>query len=156
MSAKGRPERESRPPGGSAAAKPQAWGDHASRYAKLAAAIATAAVAGCQSWGPTWSELSGARYTAVTPDRRPAILIRAGNETIGSTTPFRIEPGRYDIQVQSPTHNRFPGSIKTMTLNVEPCRRYYINAQFDDPVRPDWTPVIDYVEAIAGCRAGGG
>jgi len=28
MSAKGRPERELRPPGGSAAAKPQAWGDH--------------------------------------------------------------------------------------------------------------------------------
>jgi hypothetical protein len=28
MSAKGRPERELRPLGGSAAAKPQAWGDH--------------------------------------------------------------------------------------------------------------------------------
>src|SRR6185312_2362945 len=28
MSAKGRPEREFRPPGGSAAAKPHAWGDH--------------------------------------------------------------------------------------------------------------------------------
>jgi hypothetical protein len=121
-------------------------------YRKLTLAIAAIALAGCQSWGPTWSELSGARYTAVAPDRRPAILIRAGDETIGSVTPFRIAPGRYEIQVQSPIHNRFPGSIKTMTLTVEPCRRYYINAQFDDPVRPDWTPVIDYVETIAGCR----
>ena len=122
-------------------------------YAKLTVSIATIVLAGCQTWGPTWSEISGARYTAVAPDRRAAILIRAGDESVGSVTPFRLEPGRYDIQVQSPTHNRFPGSVKTITLTVEPCRRYYINAQFSDPVRPDWTPVIDYVETIAGCRA---
>jgi hypothetical protein len=122
------------------------------KQAKLALAVATIAVTGCQTWGPTWSELTGTRYTAVEPDRRPAILIRAGSETIGSVTPFRIDPGTYEIQVQSPVHNRFPGSIKTMSLIVEPCRRYYINAQFADPVRPDWTPVIDYVETIAGCR----
>jgi hypothetical protein len=122
-------------------------------HAKLAAAIATILVAGCQTWGPTWSEITGERYTSVAPDRRAAILIRAGDESIGSVTPFRIEPGKYDIQVQSPVHNRFPGSIKTMTLAIEPCRRYYINAQFADPVRPEWTPVIDYVETISGCRA---
>jgi hypothetical protein len=122
-------------------------------HAKLAAAIATILVAGCQTWGPTWSEITGERYTSVAPDRRAAILIRAGDESIGSVTPFRIEPGKYDIQVQSPVHNRFPGSIKTMALAIEPCRRYYINAQFADPVRPEWTPVIDYVETISGCRA---
>ena len=127
-----------------------------SRYAKRVLAIAAIAVAGCQTWGPTWSELTGERYTAVEPDRRPAILIRAGDESIPATMPFRIAPGRYEIQVQSPIHNRFPGTIKTMTLNVEPCRRYYINAQFADPVRPAWTPVVDYVETIAGCRVGGG
>jgi hypothetical protein len=121
-------------------------------YGKRPIAIAAIALAGCQTWGPTWSELTGERYTAVAPDRRAAILIRAGNESIGSVTPFRLDPGKYDVQVQSPTHNRFPGSVKTLALNVEPCRRYYINAQFADPVRPDWTPVIDYVETIPGCR----
>jgi hypothetical protein len=35
---------------------------------------------------------------------------------------------------------------------VEPCKRYYINAQFDNPVEPSWTPVVDHVETIAGCR----
>ena len=123
------------------------------RYGKLAMLSAMIALAGCQTWGPTWSEVTGPRYTSVAPDRRAAILIRVGNESVGSVTPFRIDPGTYDIQVQSPTHNRFPGSVKTMKLTVEPCRRYYINAQFSDPVRPDWTPVIDYVETIAGCRA---
>jgi hypothetical protein len=127
-----------------------------SNYGKLSVAIATIALAGCQTWGPAWSELSGARYTTIDPDRREAILIRAGDESIGNVPPFKFAPGTYDVQVQSPVHNRFRGTIKTIRLTLEPCRRYYINAQFADSVRPEWTPVVDYVEAIAGCRAGGG
>ena len=42
--------------------------------------VATLLVAGCQTWGPTWSELTGDRYTTVDPDRRAAILERVGNE----------------------------------------------------------------------------
>lgn len=127
-----------------------------SRYAKLTVATATAALAACQTWGPTWSELSGDRYTTIDPDRREAILIRAGNESIGNVPPFKFAPGTYDVEVQSPLHNRFRGTIKTLHLTLEPCRRYYINAQFDNPVSPDWKPVVDYVETIPGCRAGGG
>ena len=39
-----------------------------------------------------------------------------------------------------------------MTLDLEPCKRYYLNAQFANPVAPTWTPVVDYVEPIAGCK----
>jgi hypothetical protein len=126
------------------------------KYLKASVSVAALMIAGCQTWGPTWSELTGARYTAVTPDRRAAILISAGSESIGSVMPFRIAPGMYAIEVQAPRHNEFRGTIKTMTVNVEPCRRYYINAQFEDPVRPEWRPVIDYVETIPGCRTPGG
>ena len=124
--------------------------------AKRMAMIVLIALGGCQAWGPTWSELSGARYTRIDPDRRAAILIRAGNESIGNVPPFKFAPGTYDVEVQSPIHNRFRGTIKTIRLTLEPCRRYYINAQFQNPVSPDWTPVVDYVETIPGCRAGGG
>ena len=120
------------------------------------AMIAALALAGCQTWEPTWSELSGNRYTTIDPNRRDAILIRAGSESIGNVPPFKFAPGTYDIEVQSPLHNRFRGTIETIRLTLEPCRRYYINAQFEDPVRPQWNPVVDYVETIPGCRAGGG
>jgi len=115
-------------------------------------AVTAALAAGCQTWGPTWSELSGAVYTATTPDRRPSILISVGDESIGSVTPYRVVPGTYRVVVQSPVHNRFRGSEKELTLAIAPCRRYYIAAQFDNPVGPDWTPVVDYVEPIAGCK----
>ena len=36
-------------------------------------------------------------------------------------------------------------------LDAAPCKRYYINAQFANNVQPEWTPVIDYVDDIAGC-----
>ncbi|MEO8537903.1 MAG: hypothetical protein ABI533_10260 [Betaproteobacteria bacterium] len=113
-------------------------------------------VAGCQTWGPTWSELSGSRFTRIHFDRGPAILVRAGGESIGSIMPFRLVPGTYRIVVQSPMHDRFRGSEKELALVVEPCRRYYINAQFDNSVGPAWTPVIDHVESIAGCGSGAG
>ena len=118
------------------------------------AALAVLA-SGCQTWGPTWSELSGDRYTAAVPDRRPAILIKVGDQSIGSVLPYRVAPGTYRLVVQSPVHNRFRGSEQDMTLTIEPCKRYYINAQFDNPTTPNWHPVVDYVQPIAGCRTPG-
>jgi hypothetical protein len=121
------------------------------RFEKWCVAVAAMTLAGCQTWGPTWSEVSGARYTRIDPDRAPAILIAVGDESVGSVTPFRVAPGTYRIVLQSPVHNRFRGSEMDITLKVEPCRRYYLNAQFDNPVSPGWKPVIDYVESIPGC-----
>ena len=122
------------------------------RIHRVCIVFAASVVSACQTWGPKWSELSGAVYTATTPDRRPAILISVGTESIGSVTPYRVAPGTYRVVLQSPVHNRFQGSEKALTLTIEPCRRYYVAAQFDNPVGPDWTPVVDYVEPIAGCR----
>ncbi|MDQ2916649.1 MAG: hypothetical protein M3R40_05740, partial [Pseudomonadota bacterium] len=62
----------------------------------------------------------------------------------------------YRVVLQSPAHNKFTGSEKAVTLKIEPCKRYYINAQFDNPVTPAWEPVTDYVETIAGCRVSAG
>jgi hypothetical protein len=35
---------------------------------------------------------------------------------------------------------------------MEPCKRYYINAQFVNNVTPDFEPVVSYVEDLTGCR----
>ena len=95
---------------------------------------------------------SVAHTQPLAPDRRAAILERVGDESIGTVLPYKVAPGTYDVKVQSPPWRRFTGSEKTFSLKIEPCRRYYINAQFDNRVAPDWTPVIDHVETIAGCR----
>ena len=54
--------------------------------------------------------------------------------------------------MQSPSRGGFPGQNRTLTMDIAPCKRYYINAQFDGSVGPEWKPVIAYIERIAGCK----
>lgn len=116
--------------------------------------IAMALLAGgCATYGPTWSEISGAQYyNRTTLNLRPAIIEKVDGYSSYASYPIKIEPGRHEIVMQGPKLN-WPGGtpLHTMTLNIEPCKRYYLNAQFDNPVEPHWTPVVSYIEEIAGC-----
>jgi hypothetical protein len=110
-------------------------------------------LAGCETWGPTWSELTGARWYRTEMNRRPAIIERIDNEGPLLTSPMKIEPGRHVLEVRGPDPTRPGGGTRqAFTLVAEPCKRYYINAQYESPVSVDWKPVIDYVEDIAGCK----
>ena len=117
----------------------------------LAAAAVVLIASGFQTWGPTWSEVTGVRYNRAIADRWPARIVAAGSDSVFSV-PYKVVPGTYTLAVESPRHSGFAGTIQEMKLNIEPCKRYYINAQFQDPVRPEWSPVVDEAEPIAGCR----
>jgi hypothetical protein len=123
---------------------------------KLALLIAPLALAGCQTIGPTWSEISGSHYyNTTTPDRRIGIIVKVDDRGAFGQTPIKVEPGVHRIVMESPNHGTFRGGLqRELTLNLEPCKRYFLNSQFKDPVQPDWTPVVDYVETIAGCKVG--
>ena len=118
----------------------------------LGAAAFAIAMTGCQTWGPTWSEVTGVRYNRVLADRWPARIVAVGDASV-FTVPFKVAPGTYTVVVESPRHSGFAGTLQEMRLDIKPCLRYYINAQFRDPVQPEWTPVVDEAEPIAGCRS---
>jgi hypothetical protein len=120
----------------------------------LAAAAMVLAASGCQTWGPTWSEVTGVRYNRAIADRWGARIVAVGTDSVFAV-PYRVMPGTYTLAVESPRHSGFAGTIQDMKLAIEPCKRYYINAQFQDPVSPEWTPVVDEVEPIVGCRVTG-
>jgi hypothetical protein len=67
--------------------------------------------------------------------------------------PIKLDPGKHEIELAAPAP-RWPGGgpLRTMALDLEPCMRYYLNAQFPNAVEINWQPVVDYVEPIAGCR----
>ncbi len=116
-------------------------------------AAAVLLLAGCQTWGPTWSEVTGARYTRATMNRYPAIIEHIDGNGAFAQNPIKIEPGKHEVTVQGPTPQRPGGSLLiAFTLDAEPCKRYYINAQYENPVMNNFTPVIDFVEDIAGCK----
>lgn len=109
---------------------------------------------GCATWGPTWSELTGQRFNVTIANRRPAIIDRVDDQG-AFTDPnlIRVAPGMRRLVVQGPAPGWAGGPpLHVMMLQVEPCKRYYINAQFANTVTQEWTPVVDFVEPIAGCQ----
>ena len=108
---------------------------------------------GCQTWGPTWSEITGDRYVGGILYRRPAIIEHIDDQGAFVSNPIRVEPGKRNIELGAPLPPQWRGGsdLKVIVLDVEPCKRYYINAQFENNVSLNWTPVIDYVDTIAGC-----
>ena len=113
-------------------------------------------VSGCQTWGPTWSELTGENWNKAISWREPAIIERVDGKTPDtSSRPIRVEPGKARVLTISPVNSarRVSGwRLMEMTLDIEPCKRYFINAQFTGPRDPDFTPVVDRVETISGCK----
>ena len=107
---------------------------------------------GCATWGPAWSEISGERYNKTIMYRRPAIIEKVDGWSSYAAYPIKIAPGKHELVLGGPIVG-WPGGapLNTMTLEMEPCKRYYVNAQFENPVGPNWAPVVDYVESIAGC-----
>jgi hypothetical protein len=113
--------------------------------------LVSASAANAEMWGPTWSEVTGYQWHKAIMDRRPAIVKSVdGRDYLIHIV--KIDPGPRTVIIQSYDRKGFQGSNATMQLNIEPCQRYYLNAQFDSSVGPDWKPVVDYVEPIAGCK----
>src|ERR1700687_3657266 len=123
------------------------------RSTLCAAAIFLIPVAGANAamWGPTWSELSGSQYHKAVLDRRPAIIKSVDGRSYTDRI-VKVEPGRRTVVLQSIQRKGFRGSDATLELDIVPCNRYYLNAQFASSVGPEWKPVIDYVDDIAGCK----
>jgi hypothetical protein len=125
---------------------------------KLSILVLPIALAGCQTWGPTWSEVSGSRYYERTVlNRAPTIIENIDGRTEAPTRDRRstmITPGRHVLTLQGvPLRPGWQGYLQEYVLDAAPCQRYYINAQYDGPLTPsDWKPVIAYVEPIPGCQ----
>ena len=107
---------------------------------------------GCQTWGPTWSEVSGARYNVTILNRRPAVIETIDGNSAFATYPIKIEPGNHTLVVGGIAPGWRGPNLATLPLETAPCKRYFVNAQFNNAVQPDFVPVVDYVEDIAGCK----
>src|SRR5262249_10070551 len=109
-------------------------------------------VSGCQTWGPTWGEVSGAHYTQTILKRRAGVINTIDGNSAFPTYPIKIEPGQHTLVIGGIAPGWRGPNLATFSLDAAPCKRYFINAQFRNPVEPDFVPVVDYVEDIAGCK----
>ena len=127
----------------------------------LAATAAALMLSSCQTWGPTWSEVTGERWTVPSTDFNTAPTAVNLIDGVGS---FQKAPGYGGIKVEPGMHVLVlaaapltPGwtggtDLETFRMDFAPCRRYYVNARYDSRLGMSWKPFIDYVEPIAGCK----
>ena len=122
--------------------------------------IFTAALflAGCQTWGPTWSELSGQRYamtsTALEVGATSINQVDGYTPNSGPFQPVKMTPGTHKIVLQPIPPAGVMGlvNLQEITFDAKPCVRYYVNARFKSATSTDWTPFVDYEEPISGCQ----
>jgi hypothetical protein len=117
---------------------------------KFALTLAAAALlAGCAT--EPFSYLDGRRYfRAELNSYNAAVVSVDGSDYLQN--PVRIEPGHHTIVLQAPPVAGFRfGTKQTLELEVEPCKRYWFAAIRKNALSQEWTPRVDYVEAVAGC-----
>ncbi len=122
------------------------------RY-RLAVLAVPALLGGCATWSAPWSEVTGQRFNLAVADRRQVDLVSVGGRNAWASDPvLKVEPGRQRVVVASLQHTGSPGGRQQeLVLDIEPCKRYYVNAQFENALSPRFEPVVDAVQGIAGC-----
>jgi len=115
----------------------------------LAASVLTAS---CATMSTPYSEVTGDRFNVTIMDRRAVDIVSVGSASgWAGGAPVQVEPGLHRIVISSPRHGGFRGTTVDFELEVAPCTRYYVNAQFANPLSPQFVPVIDHEEPISGC-----
>lgn len=120
---------------------------------KLAFLAVVAALTGCATYEP-FSYIDGNRYFLANLNTYSVIVLDVDGVSY-NRNPVMIVPGKKVIRVQGPPAPGFTyGEARTLALDVKPCMRYYLKAVKRNSLEQDFTPEVDYEEAIAGCRTG--
>jgi len=112
----------------------------------------SAVLSGC-AWQSPQSEVTGNLYSKVNIDAYPTSILAIDGEYT-YYNPMTVSPGRHVLRVQGLAPN-WADAAKELTLNVEPCKRYYIAGYRANPVTRDWEPKVDVVMPISGCPPAG-
>jgi len=119
---------------------------------KLTVLAAIAALAGCAH--EPFAYIDGNRYFLAELNTFSVIVLDVDGSSY-NRNPVMIEPGKHVIRVQGPAVGGFTyGEVRSLTLDVKPCMRYYLKAVKQNALQQDFTPAVDYEEVIAGCRTG--
>jgi hypothetical protein len=129
------------------------------RTAILPAAIGTLLLAGCATAtlpGDSVSYLYGNRYYQTKLYTYPTRVTHVdGVSTMFNENPVPIAAGEHVITLSAaPVRGFEQPESRDFKLVVQPCKRYYLVAEREHPLKRDWQPVIDAtVDDRSVCKA---
>jgi hypothetical protein len=91
---------------------------------------------------------------SVTRNQETAAISRIdGKSTKNPRRPDPVSPGKHSVEISFSSARTVVGDqLKTIEIDVEPCKRYRIVAHYDTPASGKWEPEIQSVEDIGECR----
>lgn len=122
----------------------------------LSVGASLAALLGACATTDTFSYIQGQRWKKAELNTFDVTIIRVDDKDYiqRGDTPIRIDPGLHRIVVQGPPAAGFRfGEQRTLTLDVKPCTRYWLEAKKDNALSQDFEPRVNYEEPIPGCGA---
>jgi hypothetical protein len=111
-------------------------------------------LAGCAT-SDTFSYIQGQRWLKAELNTFDVLVIRVGDRDSvqhGYNEPIRVDPGVQKVVVQGPAAAGFQyGEQRTLTLDIKPCTRYWLEAKKQNVLSQDFEPRVNYEEPIPGC-----
>lgn len=108
---------------------------------------------GCASTDYHYSQLLGERYHRTPIDTYALTVVRVDGQATMRRTAL-VEPGRRDISVQGPPGGAGGvGDVRTISMDVAPCTRYYLVAVKAQALASDFSVRVDHQERVSGCTA---
>lgn len=118
------------------------------------AALCAAGLAGCGTVQNT-SLLDGShRFGRTELNTYPVRVLAIDGDYPVDIDPVRVEPGQRVLRVSAPPPSGFHWpETKDVAFTVEPCKRYYLAAKRDNPLRRDFSLIVQDVEDRSDCRS---
>jgi hypothetical protein len=89
-----------------------------------------------------------------TRKQEPVAISRIDGESPRNPRrPDPVAPGKHTVQVSFASARAVVAdNLKDIEINVEPCKRYRVAAQYETATTGKWKPVVQSVEDIGECR----
>jgi hypothetical protein len=76
-----------------------------------------------------------------------------GKTTRNPRRPDPIAPGKHSVEISFTSARAVVGDeLKTIELDVLPCKRYRVVAQYVTPTSGKWEPVVQSIDDIGECK----
>lgn len=76
-----------------------------------------------------------------------------GEPTRNPRRPDPVAPGKHSVEISFTTARAVVGDdLKTIEIDVQPCKRYRVAARYHTTASGKWDPVVQSVEDIGECK----
>lgn len=99
-----------------------------------------------------WGEITG-EHTSHTLSNRAGTTIKTIDGLAVVERQPKVRPGIHSVVAHWTPKRGVKTSDRVVRIDVKPCKRYYVNAQFASAGSSLWQAVVDRIEDIPGCKA---